>query len=80
MWAADKLVDESSRHMMTKEGEGGPGANMSGGLGGEHQEHHTCEFRRRSCKMGGGADTLRRRAVKYRGVLLDSSNFVRKIL
>ena len=31
LWAADKLVDESSRHMMTKEGEGGPGANMSGG-------------------------------------------------
>ena len=52
----------------------GLGASMSGGC------RCSCKFRGRSCKMGGGADTLRRRAVKYRGVLLDSSNFVRKIL
>ena len=41
----------------------------------------TCEFRGRSCKMGGGADTLRRRAVKNREVLLNlETNFVKKIV
>ena len=70
MFANKKKVREIWQRKERK----GLGASMSGGC------RCSCKFRGRSCKMGGGADTLRRRAVKNREVLLNLGNFVKKIV